>query len=411
MKEETATQGTGMVIASMKRKGPTDHKNEAFEQSRRERTTVNFLEQQREELERSLRAHEEKKLVREAERANDTVPCKFVYSGQKLQYTELKKGEMRARLGREKGTHFTYSKDYLAAAVSMVDETRLALDAAAESRAKWKTKRGFVYPAPRRIEDFTKHPMKPSNSRIDSLREPWVENEMHPLPVARSVELPEGQPDFDTIPLQAGLLFGGLHLPKYERPYDNNNLGSERRLPRGRMTLDKNPDFYRSVHLTGAGLVEERAAQVAAEEAAWQAKVVVGSIDFHVGGFRVRDRPLQVHRTDDILKGPPKSLGLKMVRNARLPSGKRVPLRAAPISALSQGEEYADPKDFTADLRPDDYSTFIAKDETGAPQNFHTHIHREMRYPKSQTVRSHRPIPHMTTMEKTGERWARNASA
>lgn len=70
-----------------------------------------------------------------------------------------------------------------------------------------------------------------------------------------------------------------------------------------------------------------------------------------VGGFNVRDRPLQMSKTDDILHGPAQSVGLRIVRNATLPSGKRVPLRPPPISAFSS-EPYEDPKDFTADLRP-----------------------------------------------------------
>jgi hypothetical protein len=349
--DTTTTTTDGAAHTTARRKAPTDSRNSAFEESRRAYSAPDFLTSQREELERTLAHFEEQKLVRMAERAADPVPSKFVYSGQKLQYTELKKGEMRAKLGREKNTHFTYSKDYLAAAVSMVDETRLKLDAEAEARAAWKTKRGFVYPAPKKVVEFAQHPSKPSNSRIDALKEPWVENEMHPLPVGRQIELAEGQSDFDTIPAQGKELFGGLHVPKYERPYDNNNLGSERRLPRGRMTLEKNSDYYRSVHLTGEGLAEERAQQIKKEQEAWMAKVVVENLDFKMTGFTTRDRPLQTSKLDDILKGPPLSKPLKIVRNARLPSGKRVPLRPPPISAFS-AEEYKDPRDFTADLRP-----------------------------------------------------------
>jgi hypothetical protein len=340
-----------------------------------------------------------------AARAADAVPAKFVYSGQKLQYTELKKGELRATLGREKNAHFTYAAGYLAAAVSLVDEPRLLLDQALESRAKWKTKRGFVYPAPKQVAEFAAHPLKPSTSRVDELMEPWVENERHPLPVGRSGGLKEGQPDFDTIPAQGKALFGGLHVPTYARPYDNKNVGSEQRLPRGGMVLAPNPDFFRSVHLTGAGLAEEKRAQKAADEAAWLAKVVVDNVDFKVGGFKVRDRPLQTSKTDDILKGPALSKPLLIVRNAKLPSGKKVPLRALPISAFS-ADPYADPRDFTADLRPDDFETFLATNSAGQHLDFVTAIHREANYPKSQCAVSRRSIPPMSHAEKTGARWA-----
>jgi len=290
--------------------------------------------------------------------------------------------------------------------VSMVDETRLRLDAEAESKARWKTKRGFVYPAPRKVEDFAKHDGKPSAARIDSLQEPWVENELHPPPAARTIELKPGQRDFDTIPAQGAELFGGMRVPKFERPYDSNNLGSERRLPRGRMTLDKNAAYFRSVHLTGAGLAEEQAATNKAEEEAWRAKVVVDSLDFKVGGFVSRDRPLQMDRTQDILKGPPLHKPLKILHNARLPSGKKVPLDPLPISVFSE-DEYKDPRDFTADLRPNDYDTFLAKNAvTGKPENFHTAIHRELRYPASHRMTTNkRIIPAMGHSEKTGHHW------
>lgn len=183
-------------------------------------------------------------------------------------------------------------------------------------------------------------------------------------------------------------------MPKYERPYDNNNLGNEKRLPRGRMTLEKNSDFYKSVHLTGAGLINEQLEQLEKEEKLWKSKVVVDSLDFKVGGYNTRDKPLQTAKIEDILKGPAMKVSLKMVRNCKLPSGpthaftlllfqcvilfffllylyyivlvffysppsnatfptigKKVPLRPPPISAFS-GEEYSDPRDFTADLRP-----------------------------------------------------------
>ena len=39
------------------------------------------------------------------------------------------------------------AQDYLSHAVPLVDTDRLEKDAAAESRARWKTPRGFVWPA------------------------------------------------------------------------------------------------------------------------------------------------------------------------------------------------------------------------------------------------------------------------
>jgi hypothetical protein len=45
--------------------------------------------------------------------------------------------------------------------------------------------------------------------------QPWVENELHPKPVARGVELPPGQPDFYSYATSGNRIFGGyLRLAK-----------------------------------------------------------------------------------------------------------------------------------------------------------------------------------------------------
>ena len=90
------------------------------------------------------------------------------------------------------------------------------------------------------------------------------------------------------------------------------------------MLLEKNPHFYTSVHLCGAAGTKEKEEDERAAAELWKSKVVVDSLDFKVGGFTTRDKPLQSSKTDDILKGPVSNKALKIVRNARLPSGKKV---------------------------------------------------------------------------------------
>ena len=209
----------------------------------------------------------------------DGVMPHYVYSGQKLQYTKLKKAETRNRLKGEKNVMFTYSKDFLSQSVSMVDETRLKQEAEQESRARWKTQRGFVYPAPKKPQEYNAHPHKPSDSRIDILCEPWVENEFHPQPLGRDSVLPDDQEvDFDTIPSNGKMIFGGFEHPRFERDYDGNNLGNPQRLPRGRLMDERNADYFRSVHLCGEGLAAEEleAKRKAAE--LFNSKVVVDNL-------------------------------------------------------------------------------------------------------------------------------------
>jgi len=55
-----------------------------------------------------------------------------------------------------------------------------------------------------------------------------------------------------------------LHRPEYDRDYDSSKVGDPQKLPRGKMTLRNNPDFYRSVHL--AGVENARLQKEAAEK-------------------------------------------------------------------------------------------------------------------------------------------------
>ena len=357
-----------------RRKAATDANNDAYlkkrEQSERERQETDFQKNFKAKLAAgdfggNPAKYEDAKTKRLEERAADPVPAKFVYSGQKLQYSTLKQAEMRAHLGREKNCHFTYSKDFLSAAMSMVDASMMEAAAEKASKAKWKTQRGFVYPAPKNKQEYAIHPNKPSESRIDLLAEPWVENENVPRPVQRDTVLKEGQPDFDSIPVCGGRVFGGLRPAVFEREYDNNHLGNPARLPRGHITLEPDKEFYRSVHLCGDEVIKAQEEAKREEERQWLEKVVVDKdqMSFQVGGFNVRARPTQLGKTEDIVRDPVQKKSIRIVRNARLPSGKKVPLRVLPYSAFSR-QEYEDPRDFTVDLRKGNVSSSSFSDVT-----------------------------------------------
>ena len=350
-------------------KGPTDHHNAEFEEYLRSRKAPDFLALQKEQLEAAMKEAEAARERRRESDLDDSNSLRFMYSSQKLAFTEIQKERMRDRLSKEKNCTFTYSKDFTSQTVSMVDAERLKQVQEEENRCKWKTKRGFVYPAPRKKEDYAVHPSKPSQSRIDILGEEWVENELHPENVKREVKLKPGQPDFDTVPSNGKMIFGGFEAPKYSREYNSSMIGSSKTLPRGSLTLTKDPTFFHSVHLNGEEQAEEerRIKEKAKEE--WRDKVVVDSLDFLVGGFVRKDRPDQLDRVRDVLDGKAIKTSLKMVRNARLPSGKKVPLRPPPFSIFNR-EAYKDPKDFTEDLRPNDATTYLTKDKDGKGVDF-----------------------------------------
>ena len=263
-----------------------------------------------------------------------------------------------------------------------------------------------------------------SRERIDILREPWVENEFHPAPLARDAQLPDHQDqDFDTIPSNGKMIFGGFMYPRFERDYDGNNLGNPQRLPRGRLMLERDAEFFRSVHLCGEGLQKEMDEAKLREAELFRSKVCVDSLDFKVDGFNVEasrtnrnsrfnhEAPLQLDRTKDILHLPVKSKALRIVRNAKLPSGKKVPLRALELSSFSKHETYEDPHDFTLDLREQDPTTFLARTDKahfkgeGQPLDFATCIHRDTMKAKSDKILARRSIVPLASHEKIDSRF------
>lgn len=60
---------------------------------------------------------------------------------------------------------------------------------------------------------------------------------------------------------------------KYSRPLDTDMIGSRSRLPRGRQQLDKDPEFFRSVHLVGEGLAREKEEAKRRADELWRSKV------------------------------------------------------------------------------------------------------------------------------------------
>ena len=77
-----------------------------------------------------------------------------------------------------------------------------------------------MWPFPRTRQELITHPSKPSQSRIETLAEPWIENEL----TGGGVNAPTGgdrdggPPDlswrreFDTVPSNGKAIFGGLKV-------------------------------------------------------------------------------------------------------------------------------------------------------------------------------------------------------
>eukprot|EP00742_Colponemidia_sp_Colp-10_P004900 GILJ01005233.1.p1 GENE.GILJ01005233.1~~GILJ01005233.1.p1 ORF type:complete len:1081 (-),score=175.82 GILJ01005233.1:102-3344(-) len=251
----------------------------------------------------------------------------YIYSGQKLQYTEWQKEHIRKEKAKDTQNVWTYSAEYQSLTLPLVNEAEIQQIEAAENRSKWRTGNGFVWPAPKRPGEYTKldHPV--DLARVEDLKTPWVENALYPRPAAR--ELQAGQHEFTVVATK------------------RHTFGD--------------PSYFKSVHLVGDGIEKEKeeAKRKAVED--WKSKVVVDDVRFKVL-FRNREKPSQLDRTENILKDAPQKLGVNFDKkrgDTNQTVGKTLNVSKTPFSIFVR-EPYTNPKDFTADLKPSIRSQFIA---------------------------------------------------
>jgi len=404
---ETPTVGGLLKAKKTHGKAALDMDNSAYLEARANWRPKDYLTEQRQAAVDMRRAA--RRRMREAwserEAAYRENGPTFVYSGQTLQFTEAQKRELASKLSMDTKATYTYSADFQSLAVMMVDEDKMRRDAQLASKAKWTTPGGFVYPPAKTRAELIRHPKQLSEARREDLRAEWVENEMHPKPVSRQSKLAPGQQEFDATPSKELDIFA-----------NNAELYGK--------------NFFQSVFLGGdaATRAREAARLKAKEENEWKAKVVVDSIQFTAHGNtrgqtdQRNNAPSQLDKCNDFLAPIPggeraNAKSLRIVRNARLPSGKNVPLRALPPACINV-DEYEDPPDFATSFRKDEPSKFTATDKrTGRPINFQTQIHRLAGVSPSKKSNCKymrmtdeglqtRAVKPMQPHEKVGLRWA-----
>lgn len=304
---------------------------------------------------------------------------------------------MRKRLAKDHRATYTYSHEFQSLAVSLVDPDALRQTEELASRKQWTTQRGFVYPLPRQPSEYYKHKDAPSLARCEDLREPFVDNVNHPQPVSRGSDDPNSSsrrcsgalPAFSTLPSK-DMVFGGT-----------NADGSV------------NAEYFRSVHLCGEGLRQEQDEALKRELAEWERRLVVdkAQLKFLAHGNITsvpRKKPTQLDKITDLLQGPVRSKPLRIVKNATLPSGKRVPLEAPPVTIHNQ-QEYAGSvaTQFASTLRVTDAAQFTGPTSavTGKPQDF---VFPSMTHALTPAVKQHvsrKEIAPVAPAEKTGLLW------
>uniref|UniRef100_A0A7S3LUI1 PLD phosphodiesterase domain-containing protein n=1 Tax=Palpitomonas bilix TaxID=652834 RepID=A0A7S3LUI1_9EUKA len=201
----------------------------------------------------------------------------FIYSGQKLQYSELQKEAMRKRLAEDRHHHYTYSKEYATLSFALGgDELE---DAQSDSRP------AFKWPYPKAAGEWTKPDFPLSQSRVDELNSAWVEEEK---------ESNRDRPSVGAAP---------SHLqrrPKFDSTAKKGGL------------FEMDPAFFQSVHGAGVGLAMEKEEAKSAELNSYHSRLAVKDDHFHAywGGAN-REHPSQLDRKGTMLKGAPRKKALQ----------------------------------------------------------------------------------------------------
>ncbi|XP_041081427.1 uncharacterized protein cfap92 [Polyodon spathula] len=101
------------------------------------------------------------------------------YSCQTMNSTEQAKELLRREMAKEPSRRFTYCQEYQSATVSPVNFEHEVKEAAAKSKAAWRTWNGFTYPGFKSSIECNEHEKRPSEARAEELKKPWEENILH----------------------------------------------------------------------------------------------------------------------------------------------------------------------------------------------------------------------------------------
>ena len=148
----------------------------------------------------------------------------------------------------------------------------------------------FIFPAPKNPWEYNAHPKRPTKARIEELQQPWIENEF----------------------------YGSL--VRYD---DESDIVPFKTIMPAPAILEKNPDFFTSVHLCGEGLIKEQEEAKQQEIKKWESKVVVDDPHFY-SIIKSRKQVSQTDRNEITLKGTPMKKGFKISHAKPLPTSMHI---------------------------------------------------------------------------------------
>lgn len=355
-------------------KAPLDQDNPQFLESLQTFKEQNFIKPNN-EISRRMRNEAKEELQQyqiEASNKDDI----YIYSGQKLQCTELQKQELFKKLQEDPTATYTYSKEFSSQTIQLGSMQSIEKLEILEEEKKWLVPQGFITDA--KLPAFS----KVTAARAEELAAGFVDEDECPVD-ERGGPAPEGKPELD------------LHLPppQYFGGFKPAKKVGDKLIP----STEKDPYYTQSVFLSGESMIREQKEYEEKMYKDWLSKVVVDDIEFKP--YIPKGGASQGDKCGDILDLPVKKYALKMVRNCHLPSGKYVPLRPPPKTIFA-GEYKTEYFQFRDEPPP---STFLGKDpETGKTIGFNLDNHKH-------TFIYTRDSDDLRPEERTGPKWRSNA--
>lgn len=432
-KDEGAGAGAGEKTTILTHNlPPTDSRNPAYEEylATRPLHRVDYLQEQRTLLVDAYANKEERVAKREAESKyvlqkvfGDENARIHVYACQKENFKIKSYAALRQRILETGGdSTYTFSKDLLAGTVAAVDPDELKRKEANPNlvdKSRWLTQTGMQYPKPKTRKDLITHPKRPSDSRIDELNEPWINDlpadqqdpnsKFDPTDPAyiRDLRLEKGY----TTRIQGGNDFGALKPADYQREFQLKYVGNRKRLPRGGLTQgdkgDMDPWAFRSVHLQKPEVTKQILEAQEQDKKDWMAKVKVDSLSFKVDGFATRDKTMQIKRTDDILHDAPAREELIHLRNRTSELGTDFSYAPPPLS-IFKGEPYVANQAANAMTRHVDKTKFITSTKPGEKgPDFNRFIDKYASAPRVVRLIHNKKHPPQDSSEHIGPKWGK----
>ena len=218
----------------------------------------------------------------------------YMYSGQRLNQTEIQKETLRTTLAdlHKKGQHMSYNRDFLWADSIGDREERVGYVRPDADLAPWDSRAPPVYNKDGTRSSFRL--LQPSHYRTEELSMPWDEEAL----MASRKPLSRGAAPADA---------EGKPRPRF----DPN--------PKAPGFLEKELEGYRSIfQQTEEGMAAERAERVEGAIGVWTKKLVIDDPVMRVD-LRTRDRGLQTEKCLSILKDAPTKRALKSLYRGKKP--------------------------------------------------------------------------------------------